>query len=181
MAGDSSLVDLILSDHEKAKNLLSQLDSQSPDELGDYFCNIREELVRHEVAEEMVMYPALRASFAGGDAIADACIDEQAQAEETMAALDKEDATGTGFRTQLEMLRRAVLAHASHEEAEVLPALTSHLQLSELVELGGKYEKALKAAPTHPHPHTPDTPPGNKVLGPTAALVDRVRDAMHAA
>jgi hypothetical protein len=36
-------------------------------------------------------------------------------------------------------------------------------------------------APTHPHPNAPDTPPGNMVLGPVAALADRFRDAMRKA
>ena len=48
------------------------------------------------------------------------------------------------------------------------------------IELGKRYVKAKEAAPTHPHPHAPDSPPGNVVLGPVAALVDRVRDAAAA-
>ncbi|MHB1585046.1 MAG: NAD-dependent epimerase/dehydratase family protein [Acidimicrobiales bacterium] len=30
-----------------------------------------------------------------------------------------------------------------------------------------------------PHPHAPDTPPGNLLVGPAAALIDRVRDAFR--
>ena len=41
--------------------------------------------------------------------------------------------------------------------------------------LGQRYEKAKKAAPSHPHPHAPDSPPGNVVLGPIAAVFDKVR------
>jgi hypothetical protein len=29
------------------------------------------------------------------------------------------------------------------------------------------------------HPHAPDARPGNKVVGPVAALVDRTRDALQ--
>jgi hypothetical protein len=37
---------------------------------------------------------------------------------------------------------------------------------------------AKKAAPTRPHPKAPATPPGNIVVGATAAMVDKVRDAV---
>ena len=43
--------------------------------------------------------------------------------------------------------------------------------------MGERYERAKASAPTHPHPHAPNTPPGNVVLGPIAALADRIRDA----
>jgi hemerythrin superfamily protein len=177
----TSVIDLLLRDHEKAKGLLEQLDSTSDAGLPDYFCNLREELVRHEVAEELIVYPAFRSHVGGANAIADACIAEQSAAEEKLAALEKEDAESARFRTQLGELRQAVLAHAKREESDVFPALRAHTDPQELVELGDRYDKALKAAPTHPHPHAPDAPPGNKVLGPVAALVDRVRDAMRAA
>lgn len=37
---------------------------------------------------------------------------------------------------------------------------------------------AKKMAPTRPHPSAPDTPPGNKLLGPGVGLVDRARDLL---
>jgi hemerythrin superfamily protein len=180
MTEGKNVIDLLLRDHEKAKNLLNELDSKSDKGLPDYFCNVREELVRHEVAEELIVYPAFRKNVEGGDEIADACIAEQSKAEETLAALENEDMQSGSFRTQLAELRQAVLAHAKHEESAVFPALHTHTDAEQLDELGDRYEKALEAAPTHPHPHAPDTPPGNNVLGPMAALVDRVRDAMRA-
>jgi hypothetical protein len=47
------------------------------------------------------------------------------------------------------------------------------------VRLGERYKQAKAAAPTHPHPHAPDTPPANVVSGPVTALADRVRDAIR--
>ena len=177
----NSVIDLLLRDHRKAENLLGQLDSKSDSELEDFFCHLREELVRHEVAEELIVYPAFREDVAGSDEIANACIEEQSEAEEKLASLEKQDAASPSFRTQLAELREDVIAHAKHEEADVFPALQRAVSESELEELGARYEKALAAAPTHPHPHAPDSPPGNTVLGPLASLVDRLRDAMRAA
>ncbi len=33
-------------------------------------------------------------------------------------------------------------------------------------------------APTRPHPAAPDSPPADKILGPAAGLLDRMRDAV---
>ena len=82
------------------------------------------------------------------------------------------------LRAGLLQLRRDVLEHAQHEEREVSPALESHTSAKDLRGLGERYAKALASAPTHPHPHAPDTPPGNRVLGPVAAVMDKIRDSM---
>ena len=177
----SGIVSLVLRDHAKAAALLKGIEEQPLAQLADYFCNLRQELVRHEVAEELVVYPALRKHVRGGDQVAAACIEEQSRAEATMAALEDAPTDTETFRAALIALRAEVLAHAEHEERDVLPELASVISHDELRQLGGRYERALAMAPTHPHPHAPDTPPGNRVLGPITALLDRVRDAMRAA
>lgn len=174
-------MDLVLRDHERVKSLFAGVDVQGIDQLEEYFCNLREELVRHEVAEELVVYPAFTKHVEGADAVTKACLAEQSTAEETLAELEHETPDTEAFRARLRVLRAAVLEHAAHEERDVLPALANAIGEAELVQLGERYERALQMAPTHPHPHAPDTPPGNKILGPVAALVDKVRDAMRAA
>lgn len=181
MTEDQSVVELLLRDHKKVEAMIGQLEEMPESRLGDFFCQLREELVRHEVAEELIVYPAFRENVPGGDAIADACIAEQSEAEEMLARLDKDDPTTPAFRAQLAELGRAVLAHAEHEQVDVFPALERDTDRSQLEQLGQRYEKALASAPTHPHPHAPDSPPGNTVMGPVAALVDRIRDSMRAA
>jgi len=49
---------------------------------------------------------------------------------------------------------------------------------AELTELGKKFERAKKMAPTRPHPSAPDKPPANKILGPGVGLIDRMRAAL---
>jgi hemerythrin superfamily protein len=181
MAEGTSVVDLLLRDHHKVEELLGRLDSTSDNALHPYFDELREELVRHEVAEELIVYPAFRKHVDGGDDIADARIAEQAQAEKMLSQMEKQEDDPVVLRGQLAEFRTMVLLHAKHEESDVFPALESDVPQAELTELGNRYEKALSAAPTHPHPNAPDTPPGNMALGPVAALIDRVRDAMRAA
>lgn len=177
----TSIIGLLLADHKKVEGLLSKIDSIELSKLEDYFCELREELVRHEVAEEMSLYPAVRQYVPEGDAISETAIHEQSLAEEKLATMEKEPASSEAFRSQLKELRTAVLEHARHEETTVFPALSAHRNVEQLEELGERYERALKAAPTHPHPHAPDTPPGNFVAGPVAKLADKMRDAMKKA
>ena len=131
--------------------------------------------MRHEVAEELIVYPAFRRNVPGGDAIADRRISEQSEAEAALARLEKHENEPVVLRAGLLQLRRDVLEHAENEEREVLPALETHTKAKDLQDLGQRYRKALDSAPTHPHPHMPDTPPGNVLLGPIAAVVDRMR------
>jgi hypothetical protein len=62
------------------------------------------------------------------------------------------------------------------EESELFPELRKSMKRKELEELAQALEKAKQAAPTHPHPRAPDTPPGNLVAGVAAGAVDRAQD-----
>jgi hemerythrin superfamily protein len=174
----TDVVELLLADHEEAKVLLRRFEGIAPTERASYFCEVVTELVRHEVAEEQVVYPIIRHA-PGGDEEADTRIAEQAKAEELLADMEKLEASSTEFATHFTSLRQAVLAHASSEEATTFPLLREMEDTESRVALGGRYEHAKSKAPTHPHPHAPDTPPGNMILGPVAALFDKARDAVR--
>lgn len=177
----TSIIKLIRADHERVKEHFGGLEDVSGDKLADWFCELRELLVRHEVAEEMTLYPTFRSEVAEGDKIADARIAEQQAAESKLAELEKMDPQSPSFLADLMQLRPAVLEHAKKEEADVLSRLEQVLSAERLEDLGRTYELAMASAPTHPHPHAPDTPPGNLVLGPVAAIADRMRDAIKKA
>lgn len=176
-----SIVSLIMKDHENVKSLFSRLDMTSSEKLGDLFCELRETLVRHEVAEELTLYPLFRSEVPGADAIADARIAEQSEAEEKLQKLEKMEPEAPTFIAALTALRADVLAHAEKEQLEVLSRLSEHATPDKLNQAGARYARAVQSAPTHPHPHAPDTPPGNLVMGPVAVLADRMRDAMKKA
>ena len=177
----NDIIGKLLKDHQEVKAMFARIEKASPSQLGDMFWELTNELVRHEVAEEEIVYPEVRKALADGDSLADARIKEQSEAEELLDKMEKEGADATGFRAHLEKLQKAVLAHAESEEQAVFAPLGEKLDAGRRAQLGERYEKAKAAAPTHPHPKAPDTPPGNMALGPIAALVDRVRDAIHKA
>jgi hemerythrin superfamily protein len=148
------------------------------DQRESYFCGLVHLLVAHEIAEEQVVYPVVRSDVPNGEAISTARIEEQSEAEKKLAQMEKLDAATPEFATQFAELKAAVLEHAQAEEREVFPLLRQVEDEKKRTQMGARYEKAKASAPSHPHPHAPDTPPGNKMLGPVAALLDKARDAV---
>lgn len=172
------VLNLLKRDHHATVLLMDRFERVPVEGRNDYFCEVVHTLVGHEVAEEMVVYPEVRDEGARGGVIAEARLSEQAEAEKLLSEMESEDPTSSEFSRKFVILRGAVLEHAQAEETTAFSLLQQTSSLEVRQALGDKYLKAKDRAPTHPHPHAPDTPPGNKLLGPIAALFDRARDAV---
>jgi hemerythrin superfamily protein len=170
------LISLLSQDHEAITERFSELGQADPVLRGQLFWELMDQLVRHEVAEEVVVYPALRHE-PGGDVIAQARLQEESEAEGMLARLEKLDPTTEEFRGAIKDLESVVLDHAQKEEAEVFPLLAANEESGYLALLGQKFKGEKLAAPNHPHPHAPDAPLAQKLVGPVAAFIDRIRDA----
>jgi len=75
-----------------------------------------------------------------------------------------------------DVLIENVRHHVKEEEEEYFPQVRDQLGRKALADLGDAMADAKKSAPTHPHPRSPDEPPGNAVVGAIAGVVDRVGD-----
>jgi hemerythrin superfamily protein len=170
---------LLEQDHQEAEALLKRFDDIPVDGRDEYFCEVVHMLVGHEVAEQLVVYPAVRDDAPNGGQVADARLAEQAEAEELLAEMEKLDSSLAVFTDKFQKLRDAVVRHAKAEESTAFELLRTFTTVARLEELGERYEKAKASAPTHPHPHAPDTPPANKLVDPVAAIFDRARDTLH--
>jgi hemerythrin superfamily protein len=175
----TDVIELLRSDHEAAGALLGRFGGVALAERASYFYEVVTELVRHEVAEEHVVYPIIRHATPGGEQEATVRIAEQTEIEERLAAMEKLDAASAEFVDQFTALRQAVLDHASAEEATTFPLLGEMEDADSRRALGGRYEHAKAKAPAHPHPHAPHTSPANAVFDPVASLFDRARDAVR--
>ena len=179
MTTQQSLIDDIVTDHREAEEIFKELekgeDSQHKRELVEHVIT---ELVRHSMGEEQYLYPTVRKVLPDGDKMADHELKEHAEAEEVMKQIEKTDAQDAKFDDLVGKLMQDIRHHIESEEGELLPKLRDACDKEQLRELGEKFEKAKKMAPTRPHPMAPDRPPANKVLGPGAGLIDRMRDAL---
>ncbi len=79
--------------------------------------------MRHEVAEEHVIYPIIRRATPEGEEEARTRIAEQSKAEGLLAEMEKLDVSSSDFTTTFIILRQSVLAHAASEESSTFPIL----------------------------------------------------------
>jgi hemerythrin superfamily protein len=174
------LVTVITRDHREVEALFSELEggSGSAQHRRDVADHMTAELVRHAVAEEMYMYPAIREHLDDGDNLADHEIEEHAEVEQLLKDLDGVDADDPEFNQIITKLIADVRHHVEEEESDILPKLQEACGPERMHELGEKVQRAKAMAPTRPHPSAPDTPPANKLLAPGTGLVDRLRDAL---
>ncbi|MFI9584735.1 hemerythrin domain-containing protein [Streptomyces sp. NPDC052236] len=168
------------SDHGEVEQIFTQIEAlPSGDsrrkELAD---QVTMELVRHSVAEEAYLYPAVREHVPRGAELADRELEDHATAERTMKDLESCEADDPDFDMLMLKLMSEIRAHVMDEERNLFRLLRESCPPEMLTDLGDKVRQAKKTAPTRPHPATPDKPPANKILDPGIGLVDRVRDAL---
>src|SRR5580658_9443260 len=89
---------LLQQDHHAAAALLKEFGSTAPAGREEYFCEVVHTLVAHEVAEESVVYPVIRAESEQGEEVTRARLDEQAEAERTLAELEDLDPQDDAFK-----------------------------------------------------------------------------------
>ena len=173
------IIDALRHDHDEVREMFARLDASTGEERGELFQQLLSELVRHEVAEEEILRPVSKRD--AGEAIANARIKEESQAEELLKQMEKLDPDSAEFTSKLAKLRREVERHAEAEETKEFPRVAEKETTERLQQMGRAYEAAKMAAPTRSHPSTPNTPIANMLVGPFAAVVDRARDAVRGA
>jgi hemerythrin superfamily protein len=175
-----NVIEELTVDHREVEEMFDRFNALPPGHPGRK--NIADEftieLVRHSVAEEMHLYPAVREHVAGGDQLADRELADHAKVERLLKKLEDLDIHQAEFDATVGQLITEVTAHVADEEKNLFPALAAACTATELTELGDKVRSAKDKAPTRPHPGAPDTPPWNKALAPGAGLVDRARDLL---
>jgi hemerythrin superfamily protein len=176
--GDQDVVDILTADHQEVLDLLIQIPAAEPAQRRDMTDTIIAELMRHSVAEEMYVYPAMREHLADGDSQVQHDIEEHQQLVEVMKELEDVDASDMRFLETLGRLEAVLRDHVSDEERDQFPLLRAQLSREQLVEMGTKVETAKKAAPTRPHPSAPHSALFHKTVGPGVGMVDRLRDKL---
>jgi hemerythrin superfamily protein len=175
----TDVVDELTTDHREVTALLDELlDTSDPQTRRDMADTAITELVRHSVAEEMYVYPAMRKYLPDGDKAVEHDVEEHKELEQTMKRLENVDVSSAEFDQALRNLEEVLRDHVQDEESEQFPELRRRVPQEELVELAGKVETAKKLAPTRPHPGAPNNELFHKLVGPGVGLVDRLRDKL---
>ena len=176
--GRTDVIAVLLDQHTQIRRLFEELEQRRGEPGREAFEQLVRLLAVHETAEQEVLHPQVRLVVAGGQAIADARLEEERQAKELLARLDDLGPEAPDFDQRLETLRAAVLDHAEHEEREEFPALRRSQSRAQLEAMGIAVRVAEATAPTRPHPGV-NSLAANLVAGPMLAVADRTRDLVR--
>ena len=176
---NAGAIEILVAQHNQIKELFSMVETSTGETQQREFDHLRALLAVHETAEEEVIRPITRKSIPNGDAVADARLEEENEAKEVLAKLEKLGTGSAEFMPQFREFKKSVLAHAEHEEHEEFVGLRSAKTPEALRKLGKRIKMAEQMAPTHPHPSVKSTT-ANYLAGPFAAMLDKVRDKMKA-
>src|SRR5919206_4847860 len=157
------VIEVLEHDHREVEEMFAELESlrgASTDEdkarRKELTDDVTIELVRHSVAEEVLVYPQVEDKV-GKDEVEHAR-EEHAEAEETLQKLEKLDADDPGFDDELATLMKEIRHHIDEEEKEMFAHMRQVMDADELRTLGGRVGAFKKVAPTRPHPHVPNQP-----------------------
>jgi hypothetical protein len=165
---------VVRSDHAAISRDLAGLRTADPREVGRLFTALSADLVRHFVAEEQYLLPAVREHLDDGARISDEQFAEHERIEAVLRQLDDEDeAPVEATMTELE---HAVREHVGYVEQTVLPALSARLAPNTLADLGEGALGAEQLAPTHPRAFVPKSATLSKVTSWLEGLVDKSFD-----
>ena len=175
---DSQDVTVILAtDHREFLSLIAAIRvAPAATEKRDLTDTLIAELVRHAVAEEMYVYPAMKEHLPDGKEAVEHDTKEHKELEVTMKKMESADTEDAAYLDIVGELEEILRDHIDDEENEQFPKLRQHIPAADLLELGTKVEEAKKAAPTRPHPLAPNNALFHKLVGPGVGFVDRLRD-----
>jgi iron-sulfur cluster repair protein YtfE (RIC family) len=171
------IIEVLRQDHDEVRQMFAQLETATGEQRRDLFHQLLGELIRHEVSEEEILRPVSKRD--AGEEIANARNREESRAEELLKEMENLDTDSAEFAAKLTTLRQEVESHAEAEETQEFPKVAGKESQERLEQMARVYEVAKKAAPTRPHPSTPNTPAANMLVGPFAAVLDRARDAVR--
>ncbi|MGX1762525.1 hemerythrin domain-containing protein [Streptomyces lydicus] len=176
MEHDGDVIAELIADHREVEELFARFDQAPPgsEDRKPFVDALTIELVRHSVAQEQYLYPAVRKHRDGGHALADKKLADYARIEHLLNELQRREPLDEDFEYLVRRLRTEVTAHVD-EESNLYLQVRSNIDAAVLQELGDKIRRSKKTAPTRPHPAAPDAQPAGKDLAPGLGLADRMR------
>lgn len=171
-------VTLLRRQHDEIRDLMDAVATGATEVRRQAFEALVPLLAVHETAEELAVYPKFKRMGVEAERIAETRLMEEDQAKKVLAELEGMNTDDPSFATIFLEFQRSVEMHAESEEREVFPLLAQGSTVEELAKMGESVMRAERFAPTHAHRAAPESAIGNMVMGPVAAVIDRVRDAL---
>jgi hemerythrin-like domain-containing protein len=184
----TDVFDALSSDHAAVRQMLAELEAGPTAAAGADDGQLRsrkklaERLVieesRHEAAEQMYVWPAVRDKVDDGGRLADQALSQEQEGEQTLSQIDGRGAADPEFEQAISQFITAARQHMQFEETEVWPRLRTALTEKEIELMADQYQTSKQAAPTRPHPGKLESAEKLRTGGPMVAAMDRARDAL---
>ena len=139
---------------------------------------IIEELSIHAAVEEQLFYPVTRATVPDTEDIALESLEEHHIVKWVLSELDAWTRRTSASTPRSRSSSRTCATTSRKRKRSTSRRCATSSAATPSSDLGDAMAAAKKVAPTHPHPRSPDTPPGNLVVGTAAGVVDRVGDTV---
>lgn len=164
-------ITLLRTDHKAVESLFKEFEKT-----GDRADTTRRRLVErmiealsvHATIEEQLFYPAVRHSVPDQESMVLESIEEHHVVKWLLSELEGRQPEDERFEPKVTVLIEMVRHHVQEEETDLFPQVRQAMGRKQLSELGDSMAKAKDVAPRHPHPRSPDTPPGNIAVGAVA-------------
>ncbi len=175
---------VLAADHDRILALSSRLTGDAaapqagPRERKAIASELVAEMSRHEVVEEMLVWPVVRDLADDGQELCAVALEQEATGKRLLNELAKTSPGNEEFDTLTHSVAALLREHISYEQNIVWPRLRLRLNQGEARQLGSRIERAKRLAPTRPHPHVPPRPELLKKIGPAVAVLDKARDAV---
>jgi hemerythrin superfamily protein len=176
------VIEVLEHDHREVEQMFAELESlrgasteEAKSRRKDVADQVTIELVRHSVAEEVIVYPQVEKKVSAEEV--EHARKEHAEAEETLHRLEKLDPDDAAFDDEVATLIGEIRHHIEDEEGQMFAHMREVIDEDELRKLGARVEAFKKVAPTRPHPNVPNEALPRMAAGPAVSLFDRMRDA----
>jgi len=170
---------LIISEHGQLRvDMLALLHGLDPIDRRRRFQDLARNLLRHDTAEQEVIYPILARLEEGSELRSEALRQEQVIAADLTRLLRRLlwHPDGRKTRHRIEEFAGRLEQHHDFEEQSLLPVISVAEPKSTRQMMGTWTGYAESIAPTRPHPHGPQRLPGLMTFGLALSLMDRMRD-----
>ncbi|MDP9023192.1 MAG: hemerythrin domain-containing protein [Actinomycetota bacterium] len=175
-------LELLTSQHNEVERLFSEYEQLGPGQAERKKQIARQvitDLSMHAGVEEVAFYPTVREALPDTEQEIQEDLEEHERVKQTLSNIQGMEPTDPQFDAEFQQVISDVRHHVNEEENQLFPRVRQGMSDQELRDLGEAMQELKSRVPTNPHPHAPQEPPANVVLGPVAGMLDRVRDAIR--
>ena len=144
-----TILELIERDHRLVSRMLTTFDTTARHDWGAAFSDVARYFVRHELAEQAVVYPLLSEARATSRSLYADCQAEESSCLSQLVEMEPLSPLSEEFASAIVSWRESVDAHLAHENMVVMPRLRD-LYDRDLRQCASRYELARTVSPERP-------------------------------